>query len=56
MYFTEHLLKSEMKDNNVFIESSLTIRDVPNTAPAKIQIREMSSASPLTDSCDLKPL
>lgn len=39
-----------------FIEPSLTIRDVPNIAPAEIQIREMSSVSPFTDSCNWKPL
>lgn len=45
-----------MKDNNDFMESSLTVRDVPNIAPAEIQIREMSSVSPSTDSCNWKPL
>jgi len=51
-----YLLQSEIKDNNDFIESSLTIRDVPNSAPAETQIRQMSSTSPLTDSCNWKPL
>lgn len=47
---------TEMKDNNYFIESSLTIRDVPDSAPTEIQIRAMSSVSPFTDSCNWKLL
>lgn len=42
-----HLLQSAMKDNNNFIESSLTIRDVSNIAPAEIQTREMCILSSL---------
>lgn len=44
-----------MKDSNDFIESSLTVRDVPNTAPAEIQIRRRNSAPPFKESCNLMP-